>query len=164
MECGMTICHVVDAGDKRSKKPGGAANLEAGEQLLSSVLINLEEEAHVVIAIPQDDETDNMPQGSEQPNNQFTQPDANQGSDHADSLRSGVQSPPDADGGRGGLQAEEEDNSQVPSDHVSVLNKRGEHQQGRKTVFITVSPQGSIRITSSNSQFTMRPELSNKGE
>ena len=163
----MATCHLDNAGNNSSKKPGGSANLEAGEQLLSSVLINLEEEAHVVIAIPQDDSldaTDHMQQGSEQAPNQLTQSDANQGSDHADSLRLGVQSPPDADGGRGGLQAEEEDNPQVPSDHVSVLHKGGAHQQGRKTVFITVSPQGSIRITSSNLQFTMRPEFSNKGE
>ncbi len=160
----MTIYHLDNAGNKRSKKPGGAANLEAGEQLLSSVLINMEEEAHVVIAIPQDDSSDandHMQQGSEQPTNQLTQSDANQGSDHADSLRPGVQTPPEADGV---LQTEEKDDSQVPSDHVSVLHKGGEHQQGRKTVFITVSPQGSIKITSSNSQLTMRPELSNKGE
>ncbi len=157
----MTICHLDDAGHKHSKKPGGAANLQAGEQLLSGVLINLEEEAHVVIAIPQDDSldaNDYMQPGSEQPTIQPTQSDANQPSDHADSLRPGVQSPPDADGA---LQTEEEDGSQVPSEHVSVLHKGGAHQQGRKTVFITVSPQGSIRISSSNSQLT---EFSNKGE
>ena len=160
----MTICHLDDAGHKHSKKPGGAANLQAGEQLLSGVLINLEEEAHVVIAIPQDDSldaNDYMQPGSEQPTNQLTQSDANQRSDHADSLRSRVQPPPDADGV---LQSEDENGSKMPSDHVSVIHKGGVQQQGRKTVFITVSPQGGIRIASSNSQLTLRPDLSHQGE
>ncbi|KAA6417271.1 MAG: cyclic nucleotide-binding [Trebouxia sp. A1-2] len=147
-------------GDERSKKPGGASNLAAGEQLLSGVLINMEEEAHVVIAIPQDDATDYMQQSSEQPTNQPTQSESNQHSDHADLLRSAVQPPPDADGI---LQTEEKDESQVPSDHVSVLHKERDHQQGKKTVFITVSPRGSIKVTSSNSQLTVRPDFSKNG-
>lgn len=157
----MTTCHLDNAGDKQSKKPGGAANLQAGEQLLSSVLISMEEEAHVVIAIPQDDANDYMQQGSEQPTNQLTQSDANQRSDHADSLRSRLQPPPDADGV---LQTEDENGSKMPSDHVSVLHKGGVQQQGRKTVFITMSPQGGIKITSSNSQLTLRPDFSHQGE
>lgn len=160
MKCRMTICHSDDAGDERSKKPGGASNLAAGEQLLSGVLINMEEEAHVVIAIPQDDATDYMQQSSEQPTNQPTQSESNQHSDHADLLRSAVQPPPDADGI---LQTEEKDESQVPSDHVSVLHKERDHQQGKKTVFITVSPRGSIKVTSSNSQLTVRPDFSKNG-
>ncbi len=103
-----------------------------------------------------------MQQGSEQPTNQHTQSVTNQHSDRADSLRVEVQPPPDADGD---LQTEEEDDdSQVPSDHVSVLHKGGVHQQGRKTVFITVSPQGGIRITRSNSQLTVRPDYTSQGE
>ncbi|DBA74007.1 hypothetical protein WJX77_011223 [Trebouxia sp. C0004] len=144
--------------DKRSKKPGGAANLEAGEQLLSSVLINMEEEAHVVIAIPQDDPDDHMQQGSEQPPHQLTRSDANQHSDHAESLRSGVPIPPDPDG-----MLQTRNDSEMLSDHLSMLLKE-DVQQGRKTVFITVSPQGSIKITSNNSHLTVRPDFSNKRE
>ena len=125
----------------------GRANLVAGEQLLSSVLINMEEQAHVVIAIPQDDAGHDMQPSHGAPMHQLSQLDRSQQTDADDTQQSGVQVKPDTAG----------HDLHNPADHVSVV------QQGRKTVYITVSPQGGIKITSSNTQFSLRHESGSTG-
>lgn len=82
----VTTCHLDSAGHKQSKKQGGAANLQAGKRLLSSVLSSREEEAHVVIAIHQHGANSCMQQISQQSINQLTQSDIKQHTEHADTL------------------------------------------------------------------------------
>lgn len=144
-----------EIGNKGRQQGEGRANLVAGEQLLSSVLINMEEQAHVVIAIPQDD----VMEGTQQshgppmhgpPMHQLSQLDHPQQTDASNTQKSGGQAMPetaaDVQGG----------DPQNPADHVSVM------QQGRKTVYITIAPQGGIKITSSNTQFSLRADSGNK--
>lgn len=157
----MTTRHLDSAGHKQSKKQGGAANLQAGKRLLSSVLSSREEEAHVVIAIHQHGANSCMQQISQQSINQLTQSDIKQHTEHADPLKFGVQSPPGADCV---LQSKDKHDLLVLSDHVLVMQKGGVQQPGRKTVCITFLPQMGVKITSSNSQLFVRPDSSYKGE
>lgn len=143
-------CQVCVAGDRQRRQGEGRANLVAGEQLLSSVLINMEEQAHVVIAIPQDDDAvHGIQQSHGPPMHQLSQSDHPQQNDAGNTQESGVQVMPETAGEVQG------DYPQNPADHVSVA------QQGRKTVYITIAPQGGIKITSSNTQFSLRADSGN---
>lgn len=141
-----------DSGDRQRQQGEGRANLVAGEQLLSSVLINMEEQAHVVIAIPQDDAVDGSHQSHGPPMHQLSQLEHPQQTDAGNTQESGVQVMPGTAG------YVHRDGPQNPTDHVSVM------QQGRKTVYITIAPQGGIKITSSNTQFSLRADSGNNGD
>ena len=112
----------------------------------------MEEQAHVVIAIPQDDDAVDGTQQSHGPMHQLSQLDHPQQTGATDTQESGVQAMPDT---AGDVQA---DDPQDPADHVAVA------QQGRKTVYITIAPQGGIKITSSNTQFSLRADSGNNGD
>ncbi len=75
----VTTCHWDSAELKQSEE--GAASLQAGLRLLSSITISMEEEAHVLIAIPQHGANICMHQICQQPINQLAQLDIKQHTD-----------------------------------------------------------------------------------
>ena len=218
----VTASHWHAGNDKQAE---GNANLKSGEEMLSNVLINMEEQAHVVIAIPQEGADSDMPQRLGGTHQQQQSPaDFHESTDDTDRPRSGSQTSSDAGAAfpqgifgvqkasadaTGGFGTQNPDTNAKPSpggvgiqkpgteakqslgglgvqkagsetkqrqgdagvlkaateaellhpDHVQVLPHDASVQQsGRKTVYITVTPQGGIRISSSNVQFSVRPD------
>ncbi len=118
----------------------------------------------MVIAIPQEDEDSSMPQTLGEPQYQSESQSPGQ-NDPADMSRLGVQTPGKT-AGRVQQWGEQSGDAaqQMHPDHMQVQRQGGSPQQGRKTVYITVSPQGGIRISSRNVQFSVRPDSGKAGD